>query len=114
LVLSTILESFGARLTMVGNGREAVEAWEAGVYDLILMDIQMPEMDGVEATLAIRDGEHRTGRPRTPIIAVSANVMSHQVKRYLAVGMDSVVAKPIGLDKLQAAINAAVQTRAAA
>jgi len=113
LVLRTVLESFGVDLDMVDNGREALEAWEKTNYDVILMDIQMPEMDGVAATLAIRAAEARTGRARTPIIAVSANAMSHHVKEYLAAGMDGHVAKPIELAKLHTAIEAATSSPAA-
>src|SRR6185437_8098282 len=101
-------------IDMVENGRRAVEAWLAEPYDLILMDIQMPEMDGIAATRAIRAAEAEQGRPRTPIIAVSANAMAHQVKDYLAVGMDGHVAKPIELAKLHAAIEAALAKSAAA
>ncbi|HEX4198612.1 MAG TPA: ATP-binding protein [Caulobacteraceae bacterium] len=108
LVLKTIMQSFGVEITMVDNGRQAVEAWMAEPYDLVLMDIQMPEMDGIAATRAIRAAEAETGRPHTPIIAVSANAMTHQVKEYLAAGMDGHVAKPIELSKLHAAIEAAL------
>jgi signal transduction histidine kinase len=108
LVLKTIMQSFGVEITMVDNGRQAVEAWLAEPYDLVLMDIQMPEMDGIAATRAIRAAESELGRPRTPIIAVSANAMTHQVKEYLAAGMDGHVAKPIELSKLHAAIEAAL------
>jgi signal transduction histidine kinase/ActR/RegA family two-component response regulator len=113
LVLKTIMQSFGVEITIVENGREAVEAWIAEPYDLILMDIQMPEMDGIAATRAIRSAEAESGRPRTPIIAVSANAMTHQVKEYLAAGMDGHVAKPIELSKLHAAIEAALADSAA-
>jgi CheY-like chemotaxis protein len=67
----------------------------------------MPEMDGVAATRAIRAAELKTGRARTPIVAVSANAMAHQVKEYMAAGMDGHVAKPIELAKLQAALDMA-------
>jgi CheY-like chemotaxis protein len=77
------------------------------------MDIQMPEMDGIAATRVIRAAEAETGRQRTPIIAVSANAMTHQVKEYLAAGMDGHVAKPIELSKLHAAIEAALADSAA-
>jgi signal transduction histidine kinase/ActR/RegA family two-component response regulator len=113
LVLKTIMQSFGVEITMVENGRQAVEAWFAEPYDLVLMDIQMPEMDGIAATRAIRAAEAESGRPRTPIIAVSANAMTHQVKDYLAAGMDGHVAKPIELSKLHAAIEAALADSAA-
>jgi signal transduction histidine kinase/CheY-like chemotaxis protein len=108
LVLRTIMETFGVELDMVDNGLQAVEAWRREPYDIILMDIQMPEMDGIAATRAIRAAEVQTGRARTPIIAVSANAMAHQVKEYLAAGMDGHVAKPIELAKLHAALEAAV------
>jgi CheY-like chemotaxis protein len=108
LVLKTIMQSFGVEITMVDNGRQAVEAWLSEPYDLVLMDIQMPEMDGVAATRAIRAEEAATGRARTPIIAVSANAMPHHAREYLAAGMDAHVAKPIELAKLHAAIEAAL------
>ncbi len=104
LVLSTILDIFGADVTIVDNGRLAVEAARSSPFDVILMDIQMPEMDGLAATRAIRAEEVRTGRPRTPILAVSANVMDHQVAEYLAAGMDGHVAKPIEISHLQTAL----------
>jgi signal transduction histidine kinase/ActR/RegA family two-component response regulator len=111
LVLSTILEIFGVDLHMVENGREAVEAWTVGDYDIILMDIQMPEMDGITAAREIRKAEAAAGRARTPIVAVSANAMAHQVEEYLAAGMDGHVAKPIELGKLQAALERGLAAR---
>ena len=93
---------------LVENGREALEAWEREAWDLVLMDIQMPEMDGVAATRAIRLREAETGRTRTPIIAVTANAMTHQVVEYEAAGMDGVVAKPVDIARLVAAIENAL------
>jgi signal transduction histidine kinase len=114
LVLKTIMQSFGVDITMVDNGRKAVEAWLSEPFDLVLMDIQMPEMDGIAATRAIRAAEAEAGRAPTPIIAVSANAMAHQVREYLAAGMDGHVAKPIELAKLHAAIEAALAKAAKA
>jgi CheY-like chemotaxis protein len=114
LVLRTIMQSFGVDLEMVDNGRQAVEAWKRSAFDVVLMDIQMPEMDGVAATRAIRAEEAETGRARTPIIAVSANAMPHHAREYLAAGMDAHVAKPIELAKLHAAIEAALAQSVAA
>jgi signal transduction histidine kinase/ActR/RegA family two-component response regulator len=114
LVLRTVMQTFGAELELVADGRQAVEAWRNGDFDIILMDIQMPEMDGLTATRAIRDAEVATGRPRTPVIAVSANAMTHQVKEYLDAGMDGHVAKPIELVKLHGAMAAALQANAVA
>jgi CheY-like chemotaxis protein len=108
LVLKTLLHQMGVDPTVVDNGKLAVEAWEAGEWDVILMDVQMPVMDGVTATAAIRNREADLDRPRTPIIALTANAMSHQVEQYIAAGMDGHVAKPI-----QAAELFEVLTRAA-
>jgi signal transduction histidine kinase/ActR/RegA family two-component response regulator len=104
LVLRTILQAFGVEPEMVENGQMGLDAWRAHAVDLILMDIQMPVMDGVEATRAIRAEEAASGRARTPIIAVSANAMPNQVAAYLEAGMDGHVAKPIELAKLHDAI----------
>ena len=104
LVLKTVISTFGLDVDIVPDGQRAVEAWAAGDYDLILMDIQMPVMDGITATREIRAAEARTGRRRTPIIALSANAMVHQVKEYLNAGMDMHVAKPIQLAKLHQAL----------
>jgi CheY-like chemotaxis protein len=114
VVLSTIIQIFGADLEIVDDGAAAVEAWDAGDYDVILMDVQMPVMDGISATREIRSREAVQARARTPIIALSANAMVHQVKEYMAVGMDGHVAKPIELPKLHAALEASLVARMAA
>jgi PAS domain S-box-containing protein len=108
LVLRTLLEQVGVEPVIVGNGREAVEAWAREPWDLILMDVQMPEMDGPTATGVIRTRERAEGRARTPIVALTANAMSHQVSEYLQAGMDDFVAKPIEARRLYAVIQAAV------
>ena len=88
------------------NGLACVEAWEGGHWDLILMDVQMPVMDGLEATRVIRTREAATGRARTPIVALTANALSHQIGAYLDAGMDRHVAKPIEAMQLFNAIEA--------
>jgi len=100
MVLQTLLETVGLSAHMVENGQEAVDAWRAAHWDLILMDIQMPVMDGVTATRTIRQIEREEGRPRTPIVALTANAMSHQAAEYVAAGMDGLVPKPIEFGKL--------------
>ncbi|WP_331086349.1 ATP-binding protein [Phenylobacterium sp.] len=105
-VLMALLGPAGVEATMVDDGEQAVEAWASGGFDLILMDIQMPRMDGLTATRTIRAREAELGRPRTPIIALTANAMSHQVEEYLAAGMDGFVPKPIDLRALYEAIQA--------
>jgi signal transduction histidine kinase/CheY-like chemotaxis protein len=100
LVLRTLLGQIGLDPTIVENGAEALEAWEHGDYDLILMDVQMPVMDGAAATEAIRTREAASGRPATPIVALTANAMRHQVEAYRAAGMDGILAKPLEIAAL--------------
>ena len=100
LVLRTLLGQIGVEPTIVENGAEALQAWEQGDYDLILMDVQMPVMDGASATEAIRNREAASGRPATPIVALTANAMSHQVAAYRAAGMDGFLAKPLEIAAL--------------
>ncbi len=105
-VLKTLLAQFGIEPVVVANGAMAVEAWRTKHFDLILMDVQMPEMDGPTATAEIRRAEIELGRPRTPIIAVTANMMASQIAAYRAAGMDDCVAKPIEVSRLLAAMKA--------
>lgn len=97
-VARSLLENEGLRVTEAMNGQVAVEKVRAQAFDLILMDIQMPVMDGITATEIIRQQER--SEQRTPIIGVSASVMSDDKKRYLRSGMDAVVEKPLVLDNL--------------
>ncbi len=104
LVLKTLLNQIGVEPVMVADGVDAVAAWEQQAWDVILMDVQMPRMDGPTATRFIREREAAQARPRTPIVALTANAMTHQVAEYLAAGMDAVVAKPIEVRALFGAI----------
>jgi signal transduction histidine kinase len=106
LVIQTLLSQAGIAPALVADGREAVEAWSSGDFDLVLMDVEMPQMDGPAATREIRRLEAERGRPRTPILALSANAMTHQIADYLAAGMDGHVAKPIHVEDLFARIEA--------
>jgi signal transduction histidine kinase len=108
LVIRTLLGQAGITPAIVGDGREAVDAWRTGDFDLILMDVQMPQMEGPAATGEIRRLEAETGRPRTPILALSANAMTHQIAEYLAAGMDGHIAKPIHVEDLFAKIEGAL------
>ncbi|WP_304165013.1 ATP-binding protein [Phenylobacterium aquaticum] len=104
LVLGAMLQQAGLVPVMVGDGAEAVDLWRRESWDLILMDVQMPGMDGPTATRLIRAEEAAGGRTRTPIIALTANAMSHQVSEYLQAGMDDFVAKPMEVALLFRAI----------
>ena len=89
-----LLEKHGHRVTVTSNGREALAALDQENFDVVLMDVQMPEMDGFEATAAIRAREQDTGG-HLPIIAMTAHAMQGDEKRCLAAGMDGYIAKPI-------------------
>jgi CheY-like chemotaxis protein len=98
------LEKQGHTVVVADNGRRALEAFENGPFDLILMDVQMPEMDGFEAVAAIREREALTSRGRIPIIAMTAHAMLGDRERCLKVGMDGYVAKPVQATELLDAI----------
>ena len=106
LVLKTLLNQVDIDPVLVEDGLEAISAWEAQPFDLILMDVQMPNMDGPTAARIIRQREIARGGRITPIIALTANVMRDQVEAYLAAGMDQVVAKPLDVGSLFEAIEA--------
>ncbi len=105
IVIRTILEHLGISPSIVANGREAVEAWSQQSWSLILMDVQMPVMDGLAATREIRAEEIAQGLEPMPIIALTGNALDHQVQECLDAGMTLVVAKPIEIATLIAAIN---------
>jgi CheY-like chemotaxis protein len=89
-----VLEKRGHAVTLANHGKDAVEEFRKGKFDIVLMDIQMPEMDGFEATAAIRSHEVKAGG-RTPIMAMTAHAMQGDRERCLAAGMDGYVSKPI-------------------
>jgi two-component system sensor histidine kinase/response regulator len=100
-----LLDKRGIKSFVVGDGREAVVALESQRFDLVLMDVQMPEMDGFEATAAIRAKEAQTGA-HLPIIAMTAHAMKGDREQCLAAGMDAYVAKPIRPEELFKTIDA--------
>ena len=89
-----MLEKRGHRVVVAGNGREALDALAKDTFDLVFMDVQMPEMDGFEATAAIREKEKGTGRHQI-VIALTAHAMKGDRERCLAGGMDDYLSKPI-------------------
>lgn len=99
-IIAALVEPFGIACGFAADGREAVEAWRRQPWDAIFMDVHMPVMDGVEATRAIRQEEGRSGRPRVPIVAVTASLMEQETASYQAAGMDDVLPKPIEVSAL--------------
>ncbi len=99
IVARKILSNWGHLVTVVSNGLEAVEAWSKLPFDLILMDVQMPEMDGIRATEEIRAQEEKSG-DHIPIIALTAHAMKGDRERCINAGMDGYVTKPLDRDKL--------------
>jgi CheY-like chemotaxis protein len=105
-----LLERRGYSVVVAGNGREAVEAFEKDRFDVVLMDIQMPEMDGFEATAAIRAKEKLTGR-HVPIIAMTAHALIGDQERCIAAGMDGYISKPIRTSEMFATIESMVANK---
>lgn len=103
-LVSAILRNLGLRIDAVCDGAEAVQALQSGGYDLVLMDVHMPVMDGLAATREIRRMQAGSGR-RTPILALTANVQADQVARCLEAGMDGHLAKPIQIAELAEALS---------
>jgi CheY-like chemotaxis protein len=112
-VARTLLEKQGHPVLVARNGREALELARRETLDVILMDVQMPEMDGFAATAAIRDLEAQTGR-RVPIVGVTAHATARDRRLCLAAGMDTYLSKPIRPDMLFAAIDEVIPGRAKA
>jgi signal transduction histidine kinase/CheY-like chemotaxis protein len=108
-VVSLILEAAGVRLDIVETGVAALERLSDRAYDLVLMDMQMPEMDGLTATQRLRERERALGIPRTPVIMLTANALDDHVQASLAAGADAHLSKPVRADSLLAAIAAALE-----
>jgi len=94
-----LLEKQGHQVVLAETGREALAAIQKSTFDIVLMDVQMPDMDGLEATLAIREQERHTGR-RLPVIAMTANAMQGDREKCLEAGMDGYISKPVDSAKL--------------
>jgi PAS domain S-box-containing protein len=98
-----------ADVTIAADGQSAVEAFEQGEFDAVLMDTQMPVLDGLGAITAIRAGERRRNARRTPIISLTANAMPHQVRASLDAGADLHLAKPVSIEGLFSTLRAALE-----
>ncbi|MGE4125932.1 MAG: response regulator [Pusillimonas sp.] len=108
-----LLDKLGMQTTVAPNGQQAVQQWVQQPFDLVLMDIMMPEMDGIEATHIIRQWEVREGRAPVPIIAMTANAGSADQALYIQAGMNGCVAKPANLERLEAEIRRVLEAFAA-
>jgi CheY-like chemotaxis protein len=114
MVAIRLLQSRGHNVTAVNNGQEAVEAIKAGSFDLVLMDCQMPVMDGYEATRAIREHEQENKLPRMPIIALTANALVGEDKVCYLAGMDDYLSKPVRPESLSSMLTKWNRVKAAA
>jgi len=111
-LVKNILEGLGLEVDIAQNGLEAVEMREKGDYDLLFMDIQMPVMDGVEATHRILENEEKEKRSHVPIVALTANALKGDRERFLAEGMDEYISKPIEMSELIYILNKFLHDRA--
>ena len=112
-IAARMLERQGCSVAIANNGREAVTAVKNSAFDLVLMDIQMPEMDGLEATIKIRENEVASHR-RIPIIAMTAHAMKGDEEMCVAAGMDGYLTKPVQSKKLFEVIYRALSAAPAA
>jgi len=101
-LIESSLRKFGYSIDIANNGIEALEKFSPGKYNVILMDIMMPVMDGFEATARIRKIETKG---RIPIIALTANTLNYDREKCLASGMDEYISKPLSIEKLHKAFN---------
>ena len=104
IILHSMLQSLGVKAVIVEDGLDALDRFRDGAFDAVLLDIAMPGMDGIETLAALRDLASAVGKDMPPAIAVTANVMTHQVDDYLGRGFTAVVAKPIRLEMLGLAL----------
>jgi CheY-like chemotaxis protein len=103
-VAQRILKKLGCSAVVAEDGQDAVDKIKGGVFDLVLMDVQMPVMDGMESTLEIRKLEEAEDRRRLPIIAMTAHALKGDRERCMAGGMDGYIVKPINISELTEAI----------
>ena len=104
-ILARQLELVGASADVAASGAEALAMWRSGQYDLMLADLQMPDMDGFELARCLRTEEASTGRARLPILAVTASALESEEERSRAAGMDGFIIKPLGIEQLKATLD---------
>lgn len=104
-LMKYLLEKLGLKYNVVSNGQEAVEAYKNSSYDVVLMDINMPILDGIEATKQILEYEKENGLEHTPICALTANAIKGDEEKFLSLGMDYYLSKPLHIDSLKMMLN---------
>ena len=104
---SRLLAKHGHNVVTTDNGREALERLDQESFDLVLMDVQMPEIDGFEATATLRKKEEATGA-HLPVVAMTAHAMQGDKERCLAAGMDGYVSKPIDINQLVSVVESVI------
>ncbi len=119
MILGAMMGQLGMSSVLVADGPAAVEAYEKETFDAVILDISMPEMDGVMVLKELRERENERAKqqkeknaPRLPILAFTANAMSHQVEAYMAAGFDDCLTKPLQLERLRSAVGALIPGRA--
>ncbi|MBN2012862.1 response regulator [candidate division KSB1 bacterium] len=100
-VATSLLSKWGHNVTVANDGKEAIEQLEQNNFDIVLMDVQMPNMDGIEATKAIRNSKSLTNNTKIPIIAMTALAMKGDRERFLDAGMDDYISKPVNMEELR-------------
>ena len=100
-VISTQIKLLGHGVDVADDGVQGLEKWQTGVYDLVLTDCHMPEMDGFQMTDHIRRLEAHSSLPTTPIVAITANALQGEAEKCLAAGMDAYLSKPVELARLK-------------
>jgi CheY-like chemotaxis protein len=108
-VIRKMLEKDGHKCALVGDGQQALDALRVEAFDAVLMDIQLPVMNGVDATQAIRNGDAGQDKVNIPIIALTAYAMNGDREKFLAAGMDDYLAKPVRMEDLQMALARVVE-----
>ena len=114
IILQSMLQALGVEAVIVADGAEAVQRYQSDTFDAVLFDIAMPNMDGIETLAALKSLAQTAGQTPPPAIAVTANVMTHQVEDYLGYGFTSVVPKPIRMEMLGQALAQCLPAEAAA